>query len=150
MRFEEDAPQLSLRPPVEDPRADRRGVRLPRIDFPLRAREAKRVLRIVDHASIYLLIAGTYTPFALVSLRGPWGWSLFGVVWGIALIGVVSQVSLLRRPLHFNVLGEVWVADARLVIQQFPDALPVTGVAARRALRGVPSRNQPPQQDVAG
>jgi hemolysin III len=43
------------------------------------------------------LIAGTYTPFTLVSLRGPWGWSLFGAVWGIALFGVIFQVFLLRR-----------------------------------------------------
>ncbi|HNU82168.1 MAG TPA: hemolysin III family protein, partial [Thermoanaerobaculia bacterium] len=48
---------------------------------------AKRVLRILDHAAIYLLIAGTYTPFTLVTLRGPWGWSLFGVVWTAAIGG---------------------------------------------------------------
>lgn len=50
---------------------------------------AKKILRIFDHQSIYLLIAGTYTPFTLVTLRGPWGWSLFGVVWGLAVFGVV-------------------------------------------------------------
>ena len=43
--------------------------------------ETKRIMRVVDHASIYLLIAGTYTPFTLVTLEGAWGWSLFGVVW---------------------------------------------------------------------
>jgi len=58
---------------------------------------AKTLFRVIDHAAIFLLIAGTYTPFLLVNLRGPWGWSLFGVVWGIALIGVIFQVSLLRR-----------------------------------------------------
>ena len=57
----------------------------------------KTLFRVIDHAAIFLLIAGTYTPFMLVNLRGPWGWSLFGVVWGIALIGVIFQVSLLRR-----------------------------------------------------
>ncbi|MEK7827033.1 MAG: hemolysin III family protein, partial [Thermodesulfobacteriota bacterium] len=57
----------------------------------------KTLLRVIDHSAIFLLIAGTYTPFMLVNLRGPWGWSLFGVVWGIALIGVIFQVSLLRR-----------------------------------------------------
>ena len=57
----------------------------------LTARRAKRVFRILDHASIYLLIAGSYTPFALVSLRGAWGWSLFGVVWGLAAAGIVFQ-----------------------------------------------------------
>lgn len=49
----------------------------------------KKILRVIDHQSIYLLIAGTYTPFTLVTLRGPWGWSLFGVVWGLAAFGVV-------------------------------------------------------------
>jgi hemolysin III len=51
----------------------------------------KIVLRKLDHDSIYLLIAGSYTPFALVSLRGPWGWSLFGVVWGLALLGIFQE-----------------------------------------------------------
>src|SRR5262245_9191253 len=53
---------------------------------------AKKILRIVDHSSIYLLIAGTYTPFTLVTLNGPWGWSLFGIVWGLALVGVVFKL----------------------------------------------------------
>jgi hemolysin III len=51
----------------------------------------KRVLRKFDHAGIFLLIAGTYTPFALVSLRGPWGWSLFGVTWGLAVVGIALK-----------------------------------------------------------
>jgi len=58
---------------------------------------AKDILQVLDHSAIYLLIAGTYTPFALVSLRGPWGWWLFGVIWGLAVLGVVFQLSLLRR-----------------------------------------------------
>ena len=52
---------------------------------------AKRVFLILDHIAIYLLIAGTYTPFALGVLRGSWGWSLFGIVWGIALFGTVLK-----------------------------------------------------------
>ena len=58
---------------------------------------AKGILQVLDHSAIYLLIAGTYTPFTLVSLRGPWGWWLFGVIWGFAVLGVVFQLSLLRR-----------------------------------------------------
>src|SRR5690606_17139523 len=54
---------------------------------------AKRILRTVDHASIYLLIAGTYTPFTLVNLRGPWGWTLFGIVWGLAILGILFKLS---------------------------------------------------------
>lgn len=52
---------------------------------------ARRLLRKFDHAAIFLLIAGTYTPFMLVTLRGPWGWSLFGVVWGLAVVGVAMK-----------------------------------------------------------
>jgi hemolysin III len=52
---------------------------------------AKRVFRVLDHAAIYLLIAGTYTPFTLGVLRGAWGWTLFGLVWGLALVGVVVK-----------------------------------------------------------
>jgi hemolysin III len=52
----------------------------------------KQVWKIVDHSSIYLLIAGTYTPVLLVALRGAWGWSLFGVIWGLACIGLVFKL----------------------------------------------------------
>lgn len=52
---------------------------------------AKRIFRILDHSAIFLLIAGTYTPFTLGVLRGGWGWSLFGVIWGIAIIGIVLK-----------------------------------------------------------
>ncbi|SDU08906.1 hemolysin III [Pseudomonas pohangensis] len=53
----------------------------------------KRIMRKVDHLSIYLLIAGSYTPFCLVTLRGPWGWSLFGTVWGLAVIGMLQEIK---------------------------------------------------------
>jgi hemolysin III len=59
---------------------------------------AKQVLRVLDHSAIFLLIAGTYTPFTLVSLHGPWGWTLFGVVWGLAVLGVTLRLVLHRRP----------------------------------------------------
>jgi len=57
----------------------------------------KGLLRTFDHSAIYLLIAGTYTPFMLVSLRGPWGWSLFGTIWGIALLGIVLKTTSFGR-----------------------------------------------------
>lgn len=57
---------------------------------------AKEVFRKFDHSAIYLLIAGTYTPFALVTLNGPWGWSLFGVVWGLAILGIVQEIWLAK------------------------------------------------------
>lgn len=60
---------------------------------------AKRVFRILDHGAIYLLITGTYTPFTLGVLRGTWGWTLFGLVWGLALAGVVLKaVGGVRYP----------------------------------------------------
>jgi hemolysin III len=52
---------------------------------------AKEVFQVLDHSAIFLLIAGTYTPFTLTVLRGAWGWSLFGVVWGIAFVGVILK-----------------------------------------------------------
>lgn len=57
---------------------------------------AKAVWRRLDHCSIYLLIAGTYTPFTLVTLNGPWGWSLFGAIWGLAILGIVQECWLAR------------------------------------------------------
>lgn len=57
---------------------------------------SKEILRKFDHCAIYLLIAGTYTPFTLVSLRGAMGWSLFGTVWGLALLGIVQEIWLAR------------------------------------------------------
>lgn len=57
---------------------------------------AKNVFRKLDHCSIYLLIAGSYTPFALVSLQGPWGWSLLGVVWSLAALGIAQEIWLAR------------------------------------------------------
>jgi hemolysin III len=68
------------------------GVQNPRI---------KAILQKLDHNAIYLLIAGSYTPITLITLRGPWGWTLFGLIWGLALLGVVLEVLLghrTRRP----------------------------------------------------
>src|SRR5215467_334142 len=52
---------------------------------------AKRFFRLMDHSAIFILIAGTYTPFTLGVLRGPWGWTLFGLVWGLAMLGVIKK-----------------------------------------------------------
>ena len=57
---------------------------------------SKGLWRKLDHCAIYLLIAGSYTPFALVSLRGAWGWSLLGIVWGLATLGIVQEVWLAK------------------------------------------------------
>jgi hemolysin III len=63
----------------------------------LRHPRVKQLLRIIDHAAIYVLIAGTYTPFLLVSLRGAWGWTLLGVIWGLALMGIVFKTLFIHR-----------------------------------------------------
>lgn len=59
--------------------------------------ELRRKLNILDHASIYVLIAGTYTPFTLITLKGPWGWTIFGITWGIALIGIFFKLFYTGR-----------------------------------------------------
>ena len=57
----------------------------------LSAGKAKRVFRIIEHSAIFLLIAGTYTPFTLGVLRGAWGWSIFGLIWGLAVAGIALK-----------------------------------------------------------
>lgn len=79
---------------------------------------AKIVLRALDHQSIYLLIAGSYTPFCLVTLRGPWGWSLFSVVWGLALVGSLQELwpkneARVRSVVIYVLMG--WVVVVALV-----------------------------------
>lgn len=79
---------------------------------------AKRVLRVLDHSAIFLLIAGTYTPFCLVTLRGAWGWSVFGVVWGLAVAGIVLKASLFDRMAWVSTalyLAMGWVLLAAMV-----------------------------------
>jgi len=57
----------------------------------------KHIFHLMDHSFIYILIAGTYTPFTLVPLRGGWGWSLFGVIWALALAGIIFKVFFIGR-----------------------------------------------------
>jgi hemolysin III len=79
---------------------------------------AKNVLRELDHHSIYLLIAGSYTPFCLVTLRGPWGWSLFGVVWGLAVLGSLQELWLKNSARILSVVIYIvmgWVALVALI-----------------------------------
>lgn len=58
----------------------------------VRKQSLRNKLNVFDHISIYFLIAGTYTPFLLVTIRGPWGWSLFGVIWGLAIGGMIFKL----------------------------------------------------------
>lgn len=77
---------------------------------------AKRVLRTLDHVGIFLLIAGTYTPFTVIALRGIWGWSLFVVVWTLAAIGIVLELRQIRQRgwLVALYVGMGWVAVAAI------------------------------------
>lgn len=79
----------------------------------IRHTHAKQLLQRLDRSAIFLLIAGTYTPFALVTLRGGWGWMLLGLVWSLALLGIALQVMVPARTRHLSVplsLVMGWVA----------------------------------------
>ena len=72
----------------------------------------KRLLQKLDHAAIFLLIAGTYTPFTLVNLRGGWGWTLFGLVWSVAIAGMIMEVIVEKRYKRLSIglyLGLGWL-----------------------------------------
>jgi hemolysin III len=89
----------------------------------------KERLHRLDHAAIFLLIAGTYTPIALVTLRGPWGWSILGVVWGLAVAGIAFKLLAMERLKRVSVALYVlmgWMALA--VIEPLIDALGAGGV----------------------
>ncbi|MFP4499408.1 MAG: PAQR family membrane homeostasis protein TrhA [Candidatus Hydrogenedentota bacterium] len=88
----------------------------------------KRIMRIVDHGAIYLLIAGTYTPFLLGDMRGPWGWSLFGVLWGAALSGIIFKIFFVGR---FNFIATMlYLAMGWTVVVAFKPAIESIPMAA--------------------
>lgn len=87
----------------------------------------KRICAKLDHGAIYLFIAGSYTPFALGVLNGPWGWSLFGVVWTLALVGIVLKaVDCLKHPLWstglYLLMGWLVVAAAVPLVSRMAPA----------------------------
>ena len=79
-----------------------------------RSPQLKRFFEIFDHSAIYLLIAGTYTPITLVVLRGPWGWTLFGLVWTLALIGIGLKVLALHP--HPKIASSIYIAMGWLIV----------------------------------
>lgn len=86
---------------------------------------AKRIFRVLDHATIFLLIAGTYTPFTLVVLRGGWGWSLFGIVWAVAAIGVTAKFFFVDRfrilsPLLYLAMGWIVIVAVKPLLAVLP------------------------------
>lgn len=89
----------------------------------------KLVFRVFDHCSIYLLIAGTYTPFTLTVLRGPWGWSLFTIVWALAVLGVIKDTVFRGRFRGLSVV--LYLAMGWMVVAAFAPlqrALPFAGL----------------------
>lgn len=70
----------------------------------LRNVKIKVIFKLMDHISIFILIAGTYTPITMVPLRGPWGWSLFGVIWGIAILGTLYKIFFLDKHRIISVI----------------------------------------------
>ena len=90
---------------------------------------AKRLLRRFDHAAIFLLIAGTYTPFTLVNLRGGWGWTLFGLVWGIAVLGILLEFFRDKRLKWLSLslyLGLGWLV--MIAVKPLIDAVETGGL----------------------
>lgn len=86
---------------------------------------ARRLFKVLDHAFIYVLIAGTYTPFMLVYLRGPWGWSMFGTLWALAIAGVVFKIAHadhFRRAstLLYLAMGWLGVVAAKPLLDAVP------------------------------
>ncbi|MDA3958509.1 hemolysin III family protein [Oceanispirochaeta sp.] len=83
------------------------------------------IFRIIDQAAIYLLIAGTYTPFVLLGLGGTWGWTLFGIIWGLALLGILLKTIFIREKhilsdLLYLPMGWLMIIAIKPMIQVFP------------------------------
>lgn len=88
-------------------------------------KKAKHIFRIFDHSSIYLLIAGTYTPFTLTKLRSPMGWVIFGIVWGLAILGIVMKTLWVHKyvglsTLVYVLMGWLIVIDFKPLMQVMP------------------------------
>lgn len=95
----------------------------------LKVNRAKRVFRVIDHCTIFLLIAGTYTPYTLITLRGTVGWVLFGVVWGVGILGIVLNAVNLRRYAKVSVACYIMLGWVVLFsIKQLVASLAPTGL----------------------
>ncbi|MDX1347848.1 MAG: hemolysin III family protein [Thiomicrorhabdus chilensis] len=90
---------------------------------------AKRIFQAIDHSLIFLLIAGTYTPFTLGVLNGAWGWALFGIIWGLALIGIVLKLfDGATRPIFYNALYLLMGWMIVIAIQPLMENVATTGL----------------------
>ena len=94
-----------------------------------RSHRVKEVFRLLDHSAIFLLIAGTYTPFTLVNLRGGWGWTLFGIIWGLAMGGIILEVFFRNRLKWLSIgiyVGMGWLVI--IAVKPLLSAIPVGGL----------------------
>ena len=90
---------------------------------------AKHVFKVMDHASIYLLIAGTYTPFTLVVMNGALGWTIFGIVWGLAILGIVLKSIWVDKFKTFSLVMYIVMGWMILLgIGEIFDKLPLQGI----------------------
>jgi hemolysin III len=90
---------------------------------------AKRLFRLFDHSAIFLLIAGTYTPFSLGVLRGPWGWSLLAIVWSLAIIGITLKIRKRTRHSRISIVLYVimgWLAI--VAVKPIVMLIPIPGI----------------------
>ena len=90
----------------------------------------KRILKVFDHTAIFLLIAGTYTPFTLVNLRGFWGWILFALVWGLCVFGIVWKLFHAERfPIVTTLLYIAMGWIVLIAVKPLLAAVPLSGIA---------------------
>ena len=95
----------------------------------LRSQRVKHIFKVFDHSAIFLLIAGTYTPFLLVNLRGGWGWSLLGIVWGLAVAGIVLKFWFVDRYPILSTGGYVLMGWLALIaVKPLLQAVPTIGL----------------------
>jgi hemolysin III len=90
----------------------------------------KSFLNKLDHSAIYLLIAGTYTPYTLITLRGAWGWSIFGVIWFLAIVGVVFKLNFYKKK-YRKISALLYILMGWIVVVAFvplTHALPTMGI----------------------
>lgn len=85
----------------------------------------RRIFKILDHSSIYILIAGTYTPITLVTLRGKLGWTIFGIVWGLAIVGIILKAFFVQRfkilsTICYILMGWIVIIAMKPLIEQLP------------------------------
>lgn len=104
----------------------------------------KKLLKTIDHCAIFLLIAGTYTPFLLISLRGIWGWSLFGIIWGITLFGSAIKIMFIYKfqkvflGIYIMMGGLVIIASHEIIANVEPTGITLIVAGSLTYALGVP------------